>query len=103
MNEVWILTCDWCFYGDSGHDIVIVAKSKETCIAQMHKEIQHDIEEHNSLKNYVYLDENDKENPYKLIKANSQDDINLHELGFSCDINHDEIYVKYMIDRYFIS
>lgn len=103
MKEVWILTCDWNCYGDGGHDIIVVAKSKETCIAQMHTEIQNDIGEHGCLENYVRMDETDIENPYKLIKPTPQDDINLHELGFSCDVNYGEIYVEYMIDRYCIS
>lgn len=103
MNEVWILTCDWCCYGDSSHDIILVAKSKETCIAKMHEEIKHDIEEHGCLENYVRMDETDEANPYKLIKPNPQDEIELFESGFTCDINYGDIYVHYYIDRYFIS
>lgn len=103
MKEVWILTCDWNCYGDTGHDIIVVAKSKETCIAQMHTEIQLDCGENGCLENYLKFDENDSEHPYKLINPNPQDSLDVEELYFECNIDYGDVYVQYSIDRYFVS
>lgn len=103
MEEVWILTCNWNCYGDACHDIILVAKSKETCIFQMHEEIKNDIAEHGCLENHVKFDEHDTEHPYKLINPNPQDSLDLEELYFECDINYGDVYVQYNIDRYCIS